>query len=51
MNATTINGLAHIEALEIRNHELLEVKTSAFSKSETRFVTPIKINQRDLGAK
>ena len=51
MNSTTVNGLPHIEALEVRNHELLQVKTSAFSKSETRFVTPIKINQRDLGGR
>jgi|LauGreDrversion4_2_1035121.scaffolds.fasta_scaffold147933_2 hypothetical protein len=49
MISKTVNGLPHIESEKVENLDLLKVKTSPFSKSETRFVTPITINLKALG--
>ena len=49
MKSSKVNGIPHIEATEIKNNDLKNVKISPFSKSETRYVTPITINLKDLG--
>ena len=49
MISKTVNGLPHIESEKVENPDLLKVKTSPFSKSETRFVTPITLNLKTLG--
>ncbi|CAF4248425.1 unnamed protein product [Rotaria sp. Silwood2] len=50
MIATTIGGLNHIAATDIKNPDLRNVTTSPFAKSETRCIRPVTINFDDVGA-
>ncbi len=47
MNLTKLNNLDNIEATDIKNSDLLKVKISPFSRSETRYITPITIDLKD----
>ncbi len=38
-----VNGLKHIEPIQIENPTLKDVKTSPFAVSETRFITSVQI--------
>jgi hypothetical protein len=46
-----VGDLPHIQAVRMINQDLSKVVLSPYSKSETRYVTPIRINLRDLGYK
>ncbi|CAF1185261.1 unnamed protein product [Adineta steineri] len=43
------NGLNHIDPYEIKNTDLKKITTSPFAQSETRFITPVTVNMKDIG--
>ncbi len=43
------NNLEHIQAQKIVCRDLLDVKISNASRSETRYITPIKIELDEIG--
>ncbi|CAF0828795.1 unnamed protein product [Adineta steineri] len=45
-----IAGLNHIAPSEIRNHQLLKITTTPFTESETRYIIPVTVNFKDVGA-
>jgi energy-coupling factor transporter ATP-binding protein EcfA2 len=44
-----VKGLNHIAPVEIRNSSLKNITTSPFSRSETRYITPVTVNFTDVG--
>jgi hypothetical protein len=49
MEKQSLDGLAHIAPVEIKNEILQEVTTSPHAKSETRYIRAIPINFKDVG--
>ena len=49
MNATEVNGLNHIAPVKIRNSDLREIKTAPNTVGITRYITPVKVNLKDVG--
>jgi signal recognition particle GTPase len=49
MHQIEVEGLLHIEAAEFKNSAVETVKTSPFSKSETRSINAVVINLHDIG--
>ncbi|CAF0744473.1 unnamed protein product [Adineta steineri] len=45
-----IAGLDHITPTEIHNHQLLKITTTPFTKSETRYIIPVTVSFKDVGA-
>ncbi|CAF2963348.1 unnamed protein product [Rotaria sp. Silwood2] len=39
----------HIHPVEIKNEELKKITTTPFARSETRFITPVTVNYKDVG--
>ncbi|CAF5099645.1 unnamed protein product [Rotaria sp. Silwood1] len=46
---TQVKGLNHIHPAEIRNPDLKKVTTTPFARSETRCITPVTVNFKDVG--
>jgi signal recognition particle GTPase len=49
MHQIEVEGLLHIEASEFKNSAVETVKTSPFSKSETRSINAVVINLHEIG--
>ncbi|UJR17602.1 hypothetical protein I4U23_004498 [Adineta vaga] len=49
MIATKVGGLNHIAPTNLRNSDLQYVTTSPFARSETRCITPVTVNYKDVG--
>jgi hypothetical protein len=50
MILTKIDGLKHIAFGNVINLDLKNVRVSPFARSETRYIRPIQIDKKDLGA-
>ncbi|CAF2869073.1 unnamed protein product [Rotaria sp. Silwood2] len=52
MIETKVKGLNHIavDPASIKNLDLKNVTTSPFAQSETRYITPVRVNFKDVGA-
>ncbi|CAF4518124.1 unnamed protein product [Rotaria sp. Silwood2] len=46
---TKVKGMYHIHAVEIKNEEFKKITTTPFARSETRFITPVTVNYKDVG--
>ncbi|CAF3967980.1 unnamed protein product, partial [Rotaria sordida] len=46
---TKVKGLNHIRPVEIRNPDLKKITTTPFARSETRCITPVSVNFKDVG--
>ncbi|CAF1354843.1 unnamed protein product, partial [Didymodactylos carnosus] len=44
-----LKGLNHIAPVEIKNSDLKYITTSPFSRSETRYITPVNVNFEEVG--
>lgn len=44
-----VKGLDHIQPTQIFNKDLLKVRNSPYSKSETRYIATIRIDMKSLG--
>ncbi|CAF1039714.1 unnamed protein product [Adineta steineri] len=43
-----VNGLNHIHPYEVKNTDLQKITTSPFARSETRYITPVRVNPGDV---
>ena len=50
MIQTIVNGLNHIQPHEVKSPDLRNVTNSPFTQSETRYITPVTVNFKDVGA-
>ena len=50
MIETVVDGMPHIGYSEVRNSDLNNVKTSPSSRSETRYISSVRVNPEDVGA-
>ncbi|CAF4693110.1 unnamed protein product, partial [Rotaria sp. Silwood2] len=46
---TKVKGMYHIHPVEIKNEELKRITTTPFARSETRFITSVTVNHKDVG--
>ncbi|CAM4971805.1 unnamed protein product [Rotaria socialis] len=44
-----VEGLDHIHPVKIKNPHLIKITTTPFARSETRFITSVRINFKDVG--
>ncbi|CAF4052384.1 unnamed protein product [Rotaria sp. Silwood1] len=50
MAETNVKGLNHIAPTQIKNPDLQKITTSPFARSETRYMTPVTMNFRDVNS-
>ena len=50
MIQTNVRGINHIAPTEIKNPDLLKITTSPLSRSETRYMAPVRVNPEDIQA-
>ena len=50
MIETTVNGMPHIGFSEVKNPDLINIKTSPSGKSETRYISSVRVDPQDIGA-
>ncbi|CAF4554681.1 unnamed protein product, partial [Rotaria sp. Silwood2] len=49
MAKTNVQGMNHIAPIEIKNLDLRKITTAPFARSETRYISPVTVNYKDIG--
>ncbi|CAF4908972.1 unnamed protein product, partial [Rotaria sp. Silwood1] len=51
MIETKVNDMNHIAATKIRNSDLKKITTAPYARSETRYISPVTLDLKDIGGR